>query len=492
MSGPAAALSLATMPGHQPAPKVLIAGGGVAALEALLALRATAGELPHVSVLAPEGDFVLRASAVLEPFARGHARKIPLRSIVESQAAQLVPGALASVDPAARTVTTATGEEIAYDHLLVALGARGEQAFPGAVSFGGPQDREALTAVLAQAESGDISSIAFVVPPGATWPLPLYELALLTRAHLRGYGREDVEIHVVTPEERPLEVFGHDASSDLESRIEQDDIELHTMTRARKHEDGVLAFEGGGRVHADRAVALPRLTGPAIHGLPHDDLGFIPTDDHARVSGVENVFAAGDCTCFPLKQGGIAAQQADAAAQAIAEAIGAGVEAAPFRPVLRGLLLTGDEPSYFRAYPGAEREPASVAIDAPRRSREEAPANVAGHRPLWWPPTKVAGPYLGAWLARPHEPGGEPLQIEDRELEPSGDEAAAAQERESALDLALAMADGEARFGDWKAALRALDAAEALAGALPPEYAQKRDLWQAELSGTPTTRFRGD
>jgi sulfide:quinone oxidoreductase len=346
--------------------------------------------------------------------------------------------------------------------------------------------------MLARAEHGELSSIAFAVPSGATWPLPLYELALLTRAHLRDYGRDDVDIHLVTPEERPLEVFGHDASSDVESRLEQDDIELHTLTRARKHADGVLAFEGGGHVQAGCAVALPRLVGPATPGLPHDDLGFIPTDDHARVRGVPNVYAAGDCTCFPLKQGGIAAQQADAAAQAIAEAIGAGVKAAAFSPVLRGLLLTGDEPSYFRAYPGAERKPTSVAIDAPRRSRSGAPANVAGHRPLWWPPTKVAGPYLGAWLARPHEPGGEPLQIEDRELGPAGDEAAAAQERESALDLALAMADGEARYGDWKAALRALDAAEALAGALPPEYAQRRDLWEAELSGTPTARFRGD
>ena len=480
------------MHGHKPAPRVLIAGGGVAALEALLALRASAGELPHVSVLAPEGDFVLRASAVLEPFARGHTRRIPLRSIVESQTAELVPGALESVDPERRTVTTGAGEQLSYDHLLVALGARGEQAFPGAITFGGPQDRDALTTLLAEAERGELASIAFVVPSGATWPLPLYELALLTRAHLRDYGRDGVEIHLVTPEERPLQVFGEGASSDLEGRLEHDEIELHTLTRARKHADGVLVFEGGGRIHADRAVALPSLTGPAISGLPHDDLGFVPTDDHARVPEVEHVYAAGDCTTFPLKQGGIAAQQADAAAQAIAEAIGAGVNAQSFEPVLRGLLLTGDEPSYFRAYPGAEREPSSVAIDAPRRNRAGTPANAAGHRPLWWPPTKVAGPYLGAWLARPHEPGGEPLQIEDREIEPAGDEAAAAQERESALDLALAMADGEARYGDWKAALRALGAAEALAGALPPEYSQKRDLWQAELSGTPTARFGGD
>jgi len=234
------------------------------------------------------------------------------------------------------------------------------------------------------------------------------------------------------------------------------------------------------------------VVGPAVPGLPQDELGFIPTDDHGRVPGVDDVYAAGDCTAFPLKQGGIAAQQADAAAQAIAAAIGAGNTPRPFTPVLRGLLLTGDEPSYFRAYPGAEREPTSVAIETPRRNRRAtAPDDVAGHRPLWWPPSKVAGPYLGAWLVRAGEPGGEPLQIEDRDVTVPSDEAAAVEEREAALDLALAMADGEARYGDWKAALRALDAAEALAGSLPPEYAQLRDIWEAELGGAATARFRG-
>lgn len=481
------------MTGHEPPAKVLIAGGGVAALEALLALRAVAGELPHITVLAPDGDFVLRASAVLEPFARGHTRRIPLRAIVESQSAQLVPGALAEVDPGRRVVTTREGDELEYDELLIALGARGDDAFPGAITFGGPQDREALTAVLGEAERGEIASIAFVVPSGATWPLPLYELALLTRAHLRERGAGQVALSLVTPEERPLGVFGSGASDDLEARLAAEGISLHSLSRARGHADGVLSLEGGGRVSADRAVALPRLQGPAIPGLPQDDIGFIPADDHARVRGVQHVYAAGDCTSFPLKQGGLAAQQADAAAQAIAEAIGVGIAALPFSPVLRGLLVTGDEPSYFRAYPGAEREPSSVAIDAPRPGRRAGvPADVAGHRPLWWPPTKVAGPYLGAWLARPQEPGGAPLQIEDREVEERGDVAAAAEEREAALDLALAMADGEAQYSDWRAALRALDAAEALAGALPPDYVQKRDLWQAELTGQPTARFRGN
>jgi len=480
------------MSGHTQPPRVLIAGGGVAALEALLALRALAGELPHLTLLAPDPDFVVRASAVLEPFARGHARRISLRSIVEGQSAVLVADTLAAVNAERRVVRTTGGDEHPYDALLVALGAIGQTPFPGALTFGGPQDRDVMAGVLAEAQNREIASIAFVVPGGATWPLPLYELALLTRAYLRDGGRDDVRLTVVTTEDRPLDVFGTGAADDVEARLAAQDIELRTLSRAREHTGSRLSLEGGGHVTADRVIALPRLTGPALPGLPQDELGFIPTDDHGRVPGAPDVYAAGDCTAFPLKQGGIAAQQADAAAQSIAAALGADTTPHPFTPVLRGLLLTGDEPSYFRAYPGAEREPTSVAIETPRRRRRaSAPHDVTAHRPLWWPPSKVAGPYLGAWLIGPGDPGGEAPQIADREVPAPSDEAAAVEEREAALDLALAMADGEARYGDWKAALRALDAAEALAGALPPEYAQLRDLWAAELSGASTARFRG-
>ncbi|MCU0258564.1 MAG: NAD(P)/FAD-dependent oxidoreductase, partial [Solirubrobacteraceae bacterium] len=254
--------------------------------------------------------------------------------------------------------------------------------------------------------------------------------------------------------------------------------------------DAAEALAGGSSLHADRVIAFPRLHGPRIAGLPHDDDGYIRVDDHQRVVGVPDVYAAGDCTAFPLKQGGIASQQADAAAASIALALGASSEAAPFEPVLRGLLLTGDEPSYFRAYPGTERPPSTVAINAPSLRQEHAP-NVAAHRPLWWPPSKVAGHYLGAFLAHEHEPGGEPGHLEDREVPDQPEGAAAREERRAALDLALLMAEGEAGVGDYRAALRALDAAEALAGALPEEYVQKRQLWDNELHGRPGSRYAG-
>lgn len=472
---------------------VLIAGGGVAALEALLALRALAGENVRITLLAPEHDFVVRASSVLEPFGRGEARRISMASIAGEQGAHLVIDALAAVDPERCVATTESGRELPYETLVVALGAVPEPAFPGAVTFAGPGDRQAMRDVLEEAEFGEIAHLAFAAPSGATWALPLYELALLTEAYLRERGGPAVQISIVTPESRALALFGEAASADLAERLEDHEIALHTLSRPRAHASGRLELEGGGHVRADRVIALPRLKGPAVAGLPHDDLGFIPVDDLGQVRSVEHVYAAGDCTTFPMKQGGLAAQQADAVASSIASAFVTGVEAEPFRPVLRGLLLTGETPSYFRAWPGAGREPASVAIDESSGRPGGGGQSVAAHRPLWWPPSKIAGRYLGAWLVHPHAPGGRPGSIEDRDApsSPVRESVLTREDREAALDLALMMADGEAGFGDWHAALRALDAAEALTGTLPPEYVQRRELWRAELEGRPGARYAG-
>src|SRR5439155_4102940 len=122
---------------------------------------------------------------------------------------------------------------------------------------------------------------------------------------------------------------------------------------------------------------LPVLDGPGIPGLPADERGFIPIDEHARARGTQDVYAAGDGTTFPIKQGGIATQEADAAAEHIAARFGAELEPQPFRPVLRGRLLTGDES------PSMEAEIAAGGGEG-----------VASPDCLWWPPQKVSGRYL--------------------------------------------------------------------------------------------------
>jgi hypothetical protein len=189
------------------------------------------------------------------------------------------------------------------------------------------------------------------------------------------------------------------------------------------------------------------------------------------VMGADAVLAAGDATTFPVKQGGLATQQADAAAATIAHALGAAVEPRPFRPVLRGLLLTGGAPLYLRAELDSQ--------GAPGRARHRRLAGEVSSRALWWPPGKVAGRYLAPYLstARPVALGEEPLI--DRVPAAADDPA----ERDAALDLTLLLADEDAAAGDLHQALHALDAAAALSGGvLPAAYAERRERWLAEVT----------
>src|SRR5262249_10143413 len=131
--------------------RVVIAGGGVAALEATLALRALAPKLVDIELVAPEEDFTYRPLAVAEPFLVGEVRRFPLRRLAEAAGASLHRGTVVAVDPGHRVVRTAEGDELPYDALLLALGARPVEAVPGTLCFRGPADGPALSALLEEA-----------------------------------------------------------------------------------------------------------------------------------------------------------------------------------------------------------------------------------------------------------------------------------------------------------------------------------------------------
>ena len=361
---------------------VLIAGGGVAALEAALALRALAEGRVRVELLAPEPLFWYRASAVAEPFGRGEVRHFDLADLAEEIGAAFTLGELGSVDAARRLAYTSPGGAVGYGTLLVAVGASPTTAVPGALTFRGPADTPRIEELLAEIEAGRVHHVAFAVPTGAVWSLPAYELALMTAAWLGERKVTDVGLTVVTPEARPLQLFGPTASDAVAGLLEERGIALHAGAYAAEARPGELLLVGDEIIPADRVVALPRLQGPRIGGIPQTFEGFVPVDTHGRVTGVQDVFAAGDITTFGVKQGGIAAQQAEAAAEAIAAQAGAPLEPRPFQPVLRGLLLTGAEPRYLHS------ELASGGT------------SWASHEPLWWPPAKIVGRYLSPFLAR--------------------------------------------------------------------------------------------
>jgi sulfide:quinone oxidoreductase len=458
--------------------RVVIAGGGVAALEALLALRELAGQRAEITLLSPEREFLYRPVTVAEAFERGEARAYPLAEIVGNRDGdRLVWDSLASVEPDDHVAVTGEGQRIPYDALVVAAGALAREPLPGALTFRGRADVAALAALLDELVAGTARSVALTLPSERMWTLPIYELALMTAAHLREHGANATNVWLVTPEEEPLELFGPAAARAIEPMLKARGIRLRTSSRPALVRNRAMVLAGGGEVYVDRVITLPQLEGPRLPGLPHDKHGFIPVDTFGRVNGIDDVYAAGDVTAFPLKQGGLAAQQADAVAETIAAELGIPITPKPFHPVLRGLLMTGGAPLYLRAEPQRLPREATVAIEATRLRRRTRDASAAAGQALWWPPAKIAGRYLGPFLAtaRPEPLGSELLA--DRVAVPGVPLSEA--EYEDALELALLLADCDARWGDYGAALNALDAAEALQGALPPEYEAKRREWRA-------------
>jgi sulfide:quinone oxidoreductase len=364
---------------EQTSSNVVIAGGGVAALEALIALRDLAGDRVNLNLVAPEPDFVYRPLAVAEPFCLGHAAHHSLRSIARRFNAGVVRAALRGVDADRSSALLDDGSELPYDSLLIAVGARAAPAFRHAITFGADGAPEALSGLLADLEDGYARRVAFVVPSSTAWTLPLYELALMTARDVWASGMDGVELTLVSPEERPLDMFGPEASDTVGQLLWSEGIKFIGGTAADVQHNAVLA--GDQRIEADRVVSLPILLGPDIAGVPTAEGGFIPVDAHGRVQGLTGVYAAGDVTEAPVKQGGLAAQQAVAAAESIAARHGADLDPEPYRPILRGMLLTGGRERWMRA----------PTADTPGHTRVSMQA-------LWWPPTKIATRYLAPYL----------------------------------------------------------------------------------------------
>jgi sulfide:quinone oxidoreductase len=364
-----------------PRKRVLVAGGGFAGLEATLALHHLAGDLVDVALLAPDPEFVYRPLLVEEPFTQRPPERRELAPILRQLGWRYARDGLARVDVDAHTVETTAGQTLPYDALVVCVGARARPAYQRATTLTEHMiEAPSVDELLRGGPDQGRDRIAFVVPPGVTWSLPAYELALLARRRADDLG-VDPELVVLTPEDAPLSIFGPLASATVERLLVARRIETHCNVHVVEEADGFHVVPERTRLEARAVIALPHLEGPAVPGLPADESGFIPIDDHARVPDAPDVYAAGDGTTFPVKQGGIATQQADAAAEHIAASAGADIEPKPFEPVLRGKLFTGSE-----------------SINLRQKLTGGAGEGEASYDYLWWPPHKVAGRYLPAFL----------------------------------------------------------------------------------------------
>ena len=367
--------------------RVVICGGGIAAAEGLLRLRQLAGDSVDVEMVAPNEELVYRPMAVRQPFAFGPPRRYPLRRIARDTDTEWSRDSLAWVDPSANTIHTAGGRQIHYDALLVAVGARQVEPYEHVATFRDADADAAYQGIVQDIEGGYTSRLAFIQPVGPVWPLPLYELALMTAERAESMDIRDLRLSLVTPEPRPLAVFGTAVSEVVTNRLARAGVKVYTDSLAKVPAKRKLVIQPQNvELEDQRIVTMPRVAGPSIRGLPGGGAhGFIPIDKHCAVPGTGGrVFAAGDAANYPIKHGGLGAQMADTAAAAIAVLAGAQANAPAFSPVIRGKLLTGSEPVYMSAHPVGAESFASEVYD----------------EPPWPADEKVVAEELGPYLAR--------------------------------------------------------------------------------------------
>lgn len=374
----------ATTGSHPGKLRVVIAGGGVAALETALALTDLAGDRTDVTVIAPNTEFLYRPMVVREPFDYGAAHRYPLASIVHDAGAKLITGELGWIDPARQTIHTKADEAIEYDALVLALGASITKRYPQALTIDDRDLDETMHGLIQDVEVGYVHKLAFVAPGRMAWPLPLYELALMTAGRAYDMGIE-LETTIVTPEDSPLAIFGSSASSAAAELLARANVATITSAYAEVPSSREVVINPGERhLAVDRVIALPELYGPVVRGIPLGEHGFIRVDPHCRVPDVERIYAAGDATDFPIKHGGIGSQQADVAAQSIAALAGASMTPERFNPTIHGMLLTNGKPRYLTAHITGGHGFSSEITNTP----------------TWSPPSKIAAKYLAPYLEK--------------------------------------------------------------------------------------------
>jgi sulfide:quinone oxidoreductase len=288
--------------------------------------------------------------AVGEPFGFGPALEVPLARIADDVDAELVEDSLDWIDSEQQLVHTDQGRALPFDAALVAVGARTLPAGEHVTTFNDADTSGSVGELLEGIVQGRCKSVAFLAPQPPVWPLPLYEVALMTAARAKEAGVHDLELSLVTAESRPLAAFGSQVSRAVSAALDSAGIGVHMLSVAHARPGGLELAPSGPDLHVERVLAMPHIAGPIVSGLSAGAHGFVPIDRYCCVPRTRGrVFGAGDAVDFPVKHGGVGTQMADTAAAAIAQLAGFNIPAEPFNPILRGKLLTGAEPLYIQA-----------------------------------------------------------------------------------------------------------------------------------------------
>ncbi len=381
-------------------PKVLILGGGFAALETAFLLRMRHRDDVDIRLISDRDDFLFRPNSIYVPFgADPGSLLVDLNKPLRRRDIDFERGRVAEVDPDSKLVTLEDGERFGYDKLVIATGAdtnAGE--IPGLAEYGATiwtsnsmlEVRRHFEQIRARVVGGERQRVLFLVPPNNKCSGPLYEIVFMLETWLRKNGGRDLaEIAWSTYEHGYIQAFGprlHDLVTD---EFAERGIDGHNEEVATEVTPGEVHYADGGSRAFDHLIAFPPyVAGVRYPAFESDDRGFVATDLETRLAaGHDDVYVPGDAGDFPIKQAFLAFLQADSVAAHIGAELDGKPFDQPFDSVSMCIMEMFDKATFAQVPVELTGDP-----DRPVRVRPDADGDYkVGTSPVWRLGKKMLG-----------------------------------------------------------------------------------------------------
>jgi sulfide:quinone oxidoreductase len=345
------------------AERIVILGGGFAGMRALARLRAELGPEAEL-VLVDRTDRTLMTPLLVD-VAFGERSTDSLRfSFAEAarERGTFVRGVVESLDADARIVSLADGTRLAYDRLVIALGAgRALEELPGAAAHAhllwDAQTATRIAATLAEARARRWAVIDAPTRFGTRqvgaprlWSAlesVATEAALRLDGVLRRQGvREASTIVRVTPSPMIAPSAGPKGRAVIVRQLAERGIDVHADAAVERIEADRVVLADGASIEADGFIVLPPYRGPrALAASPLvDEGGFVVVDPVTMaVPDHPEIVACGDCCALLMpKLGHLTAIQADVAIDTVIRGVtGLAQPARPYEPEVMYLMAVG-------------------------------------------------------------------------------------------------------------------------------------------------------
>ena len=308
--------------------KVLILGGGFGGVIAAKRLAEQLGDEHQITLVSRSRHFVFYPALVRLAFGKCQPDDVlfNLRQAMLDQRINFIEAEVARIDPHERKVSIARGEvegSLSYDYLIFALGRRlATERVPGFYEHA----HHLLSVDKAQKFGKAIQGfhegrVVIAQCADARLPIPVYETAFALARRLEERNERDrVHISVVSPDPIGVEFEDSDVALALQSSLDRHQIEFLSGISIEKVTAHATITGDRGELNFDLLMLMPPFQGaPAAlnQGITTD--GYINVDSTMRVTGVEGMYAVGDCVNFSgPKMGHMAVRQAEVAAANLA------------------------------------------------------------------------------------------------------------------------------------------------------------------------------